>query len=183
MEHPKEIGDRSTLAIMFAFKIQGWDVLVPFGENTRYDLVVDRGTQLQRVQCKTGRLRNGAVVFRTCSSYAHHPNPKGRAATMRGRSTSSQSSAPKHKRLRHPDRGRLDESKKPASVSRPLQQPANRGPARSGLRSREDRRLLKDLTRLLVRQDLPLHALQRVVDRLRVARSSSAICSYDEPSR
>ena len=76
MEHPKEIGDRSTLAIIFAFKIQGWDVLVPFGENTRYDLVVDRGNQLLRVQCKTGRLRNGAVVFRTCSSYAHHPNPK-----------------------------------------------------------------------------------------------------------
>jgi hypothetical protein len=76
MEHPKEIGDRSTMAIIFAFKMQGWDVLVPFGENTRYDLVVDRGNQLLRVQCKTGRLRNGAVVFRTCSSYAHHPNPK-----------------------------------------------------------------------------------------------------------
>ena len=29
--------------------------------------------------------------------------------------------------------------------------------------------LLQDLARLLVREDLPLHALQRVVDRLRVA--------------
>jgi PD-(D/E)XK endonuclease len=76
MEHPKEIGDRSTMAIIFAFRLQGWNVLIPFGENTRYDLVVERGNQLRRVQCKTGRLRNGAVVFRTCSSYAHHPNPK-----------------------------------------------------------------------------------------------------------
>ena len=62
------------MAIIFAFRIQGWDVLISFGENTRYDLVVDRGNQLRRVQCKTGRLRHGAVVFRTCSSYAHHPN-------------------------------------------------------------------------------------------------------------
>jgi hypothetical protein len=76
MEHPKDIGDRSTLTIIFAFRLQGWSVLVPLGENTRYDLVVDRGAQLRRVQCKTGRLREGAVVFNACSSYAHHPNPK-----------------------------------------------------------------------------------------------------------
>jgi PD-(D/E)XK nuclease superfamily protein len=76
VEHPKDIGDRSTLAIIFALRIQGHSVFVPFGENTRCDLVVDRGGQLSRVQCKTGRLRNGAIVFNTCSSYAHHPNPK-----------------------------------------------------------------------------------------------------------
>ena len=76
MLHPKEIGDRSTLAIIFAFRLQGWSILVPFGENTRYDFVVDRGAQLRRVQCKTGRLREGAVIFNACSSYAHHPNPK-----------------------------------------------------------------------------------------------------------
>jgi PD-(D/E)XK endonuclease len=76
VEHPKDIGDRSTLTIILAYRLQGWSVLVPFGENTRYDLVVDRGGQLKRVQCKTGRLRDGAVIFRCCSSYAHHPNPK-----------------------------------------------------------------------------------------------------------
>ena len=38
--------------------------------------MVDRCGQLHRVQCKTGRLREGAVVFNCCSSYAHHPNPK-----------------------------------------------------------------------------------------------------------
>jgi putative heme iron utilization protein len=30
---------------------------------------------LLRVQCKTGRLRAGAVRFATCSSYGHHMNP------------------------------------------------------------------------------------------------------------
>jgi len=76
MEHPKAIGDRSTLAIMAAFDLAGYIVSVPFGENTRYDLVVDDGGCLSRVQCKTGRLREGAVRFNTCSVYAHHPNPK-----------------------------------------------------------------------------------------------------------
>jgi hypothetical protein len=64
------------LAIMLALHERGYDLLVPFGENTRYDLVIDDGSRLARVQCKTGRLRDGAVVFSTCSSYAHHPNPR-----------------------------------------------------------------------------------------------------------
>jgi hypothetical protein len=76
MRHPKDIGDRSTFAIMHALRLEGYGILVPFGENTRYDLVIDDGHRLRRVQCKTGRLRNGAVIFPTCSSYAHHANPK-----------------------------------------------------------------------------------------------------------
>jgi PD-(D/E)XK endonuclease len=76
MQHPKSIGDRSTLAIMTALQSAGYTVLLPFGENTRYDLVIDDGTQFGRVQCKTGRLRKGAVIFPACSSYAHHANPK-----------------------------------------------------------------------------------------------------------
>jgi hypothetical protein len=75
MRHPKDIGDTSTLAIMLALQTQGCAVYVPFGENTRTDLIVDYGSRLSRVQCKTGRLRNGSVKFNTCSSYAHHPNP------------------------------------------------------------------------------------------------------------
>jgi hypothetical protein len=76
MEHPKDVGERSTLAIMLALRDAGYDVSVPFGENTRYDLVIDDGQRLARVQCKTGRLRNGSVLFKTASSYGHHPNPK-----------------------------------------------------------------------------------------------------------
>jgi PD-(D/E)XK nuclease superfamily protein len=76
LQHPKDIGDRTTLAVMLALHDAGFAVLVPFGENTRYDLVIDDGVRLARVQCKTGRLRDGAVRFRPCSYYAHHPNPK-----------------------------------------------------------------------------------------------------------
>jgi hypothetical protein len=76
MEHPKSKDDRSTLAIMLALHDAGYELLVPFGENTRYDFVIDDVLRLARVQCKTGRLRKGGVIFSACSSYAHHPNPK-----------------------------------------------------------------------------------------------------------
>jgi PD-(D/E)XK endonuclease len=75
VEHPKDIGDRTTLAVMLGLQGAGYAVLVPFGENTRYDLVIDDGNALARVQCKTGRLRGGAVRFATCSTYGHHANP------------------------------------------------------------------------------------------------------------
>jgi hypothetical protein len=75
-EHPKLIGDRTTLAVMLALIDIGLEVSVPFGENCRYDLVVDRAGDLIRVQCKTGRLRDGAVRFATASTYAHLPSPR-----------------------------------------------------------------------------------------------------------
>jgi hypothetical protein len=64
------------MAIMTALLEASWAVLLPFGENTRYDLVIDDGVVLARVQCKTGRLRHGGIRFGAWSSYAHHPNPK-----------------------------------------------------------------------------------------------------------
>ena len=75
VDHPKAIGDRSTLAVMLALDDAGYDILVPFGENVRYDLVIDDGATLARVQCKTGRLRAGAIRFAVCSCYGHHRNP------------------------------------------------------------------------------------------------------------
>ena len=74
-EHPKVVGDRTTLAAMLVLESRGFRTYLPFSENTRCDLVLDDGTRLLRVQCKSGRLRNGAVRFKACSSYAHHRNP------------------------------------------------------------------------------------------------------------
>jgi len=76
MSHPKDIGDRTTLAVMAALREAGFAVLTPFGENTRYDLAIDDGSKLFRVQCKTGRLRQGAVRFAVCSCYGHHLRAK-----------------------------------------------------------------------------------------------------------
>jgi hypothetical protein len=74
-EHPKTKGDRTTLAVMLALHEAGLGVALPFGENVRYDLIIDNGRSLARVQCKTGRLREGGVRWKACSSYAHHRNP------------------------------------------------------------------------------------------------------------
>jgi hypothetical protein len=76
MEHPKAVGDRSQIAITLALIDAGFAIFVPIGENTRCDLVIDDGTRLKRVQCKTGRLRKGAVRFSACSNYAHHTKPR-----------------------------------------------------------------------------------------------------------
>jgi PD-(D/E)XK nuclease superfamily protein len=61
------LGDR-TEAIVMAQLLQRYEsVLIPFGNGRRYDLVVEEGGIFTRIQCKTGRLRNGAVEFNTTS--------------------------------------------------------------------------------------------------------------------
>lgn len=67
----KTIGERSEALVLARFLQVGWVVLQPFGDNQRYDLVVDRGNGFERVQVKTGRLKNGVIWFEPCSTYAH----------------------------------------------------------------------------------------------------------------
>jgi PD-(D/E)XK endonuclease len=50
MEHPKAIGDRSTLAVMAALQRLGYGLFVPFGENTRCDLVIESDGQRNRAR-------------------------------------------------------------------------------------------------------------------------------------
>ena len=46
----------------------GFAISLPFGGSQRYDIVVEDGEgRLLKAQCKTGRFRNGAVEFNTCS--------------------------------------------------------------------------------------------------------------------
>jgi hypothetical protein len=53
-------------------------VSVPFGENSRYDLIADKDGALLRVQVKTGRLRNGAIQFNCYSSHSRRNRPSCR---------------------------------------------------------------------------------------------------------
>jgi hypothetical protein len=61
--HPVDIGLRTEGAILSELVRRGYDVLVPFGVNQRYDLIVDCDGRLLKAQCKTGRLRDGVVQF------------------------------------------------------------------------------------------------------------------------
>lgn len=76
--HPKLVGDRTTAMVLARLLEIYEQVYIPFGENTRVDLMVEDDDEFIRVQCKTGRLRNGVVRFRACSSTYHHPNPEAR---------------------------------------------------------------------------------------------------------
>ncbi|MBV8299489.1 MAG: hypothetical protein JO083_08090 [Candidatus Eremiobacteraeota bacterium] len=64
-------GDVSELRVAAALIEAGYAVSKPFGENQRYDLVIDDGERLQRVQVKTGRIRGGVVLFSCCSTHGH----------------------------------------------------------------------------------------------------------------
>lgn len=53
---------------MAAFLKAGKVVLTPHGDSQRYDMVIDEGGKFIRIQCKTGRIVNGAIRFPTCST-------------------------------------------------------------------------------------------------------------------
>lgn len=67
----KSVGELSELCVAVALSRAGYLVAKPLGENARYDLVIDDGKTLARVQVKTGRLLNGAVVFKAHSTHSH----------------------------------------------------------------------------------------------------------------
>lgn len=70
----KAIGERSEAIIIARLLEVGYDVLMPFGDNLRYDLVIeDADRKLWRVQRKTGWMDDGKSVikFATASSYNH----------------------------------------------------------------------------------------------------------------
>jgi PD-(D/E)XK endonuclease len=66
--HPVDVGQRTEGAILAELLRRGYRVLLPFGVNQRYDLVLDMGDRFLRVQCKTGRLRAGVIRFATRST-------------------------------------------------------------------------------------------------------------------
>ena len=68
--NPKAIGERTEGIVLAHLLRRGAVVLLPFGNNQRYDLVVDLNNDgsFIRGQCKTGAYRNGCVRFHPCSS-------------------------------------------------------------------------------------------------------------------
>jgi len=63
-------GSQTEAVILAVLATAGYTVLVPFGV-ARYDLAIDdgRAAGLKTVQCKTGRFRNGCIVWSSCSSH------------------------------------------------------------------------------------------------------------------
>lgn len=72
MKHnTKHTGDVAEVAILFRCIEKGFTVSVPYGENQGYDLVVDDGDTLHRVQVKHAFYKNGALIFSAVSNHNH----------------------------------------------------------------------------------------------------------------
>ena len=68
----KEMGERSEAIIIGRLVYSGYTVLKPYGENQRYDLVIeDADRNFWRVQCKTAWLSKdrNSVLFNACSNH------------------------------------------------------------------------------------------------------------------
>lgn len=65
----KAKGETTEAVVLAYFVSRGCAVLVPFGNNQRYDLVIDRDGILVKGQCKTAVYRSGVLVFN-----AHNTN-------------------------------------------------------------------------------------------------------------
>ncbi len=83
MIHTKQKGDVSETQVLAHLIKQGYTVLVPFGENQRYDLVIeDEFQEFERIQVKTGRIRNGALLFATSSLNPYNRVHRGYAGEI-----------------------------------------------------------------------------------------------------
>ena len=63
MANTTQIGTVTEGMVLAAILKTGRTVLVPFGSQQDYDLVMEEGGCFFRVQCKTGRLRQGSIHF------------------------------------------------------------------------------------------------------------------------
>jgi hypothetical protein len=70
MKDTSRVGNVTVAKVLLALVTKGKNVLTPFGEGERYDLMIDEGRAVIRVQCKTGKLKNGGIVFNNYSSTA-----------------------------------------------------------------------------------------------------------------
>ncbi len=77
-------GERSEAIIMGRLVAAGYAVLMPFGENQRYDLVIeDADGQFWRVQCKTAWTDDEGATLRFNSSSNHYHYKGGRTTNAK----------------------------------------------------------------------------------------------------
>lgn len=63
----KGIGELVEAKIIAKMLSLGLSVSIPFGNNQRYDIIIDSFGKLEKCQCKSATIRNGCVCFATCS--------------------------------------------------------------------------------------------------------------------
>ncbi|ELZ30959.1 hypothetical protein C474_10871 [Halogeometricum pallidum JCM 14848] len=66
--HPKDKGEKVEAAVLSSLVMRDIAVLTPFGENHRYDFVIEIDGSFYRLQCKTGRDEGDKIIFSTRST-------------------------------------------------------------------------------------------------------------------
>ena len=80
----KSVGERSEAIIMSRLLQVGYMVLTPFGESSRYDLVIeDADGGFWRVQCKTAWLSEDGTYIRFNTASNHYHYKGGRTTNAR----------------------------------------------------------------------------------------------------
>ena len=73
--HTKAIGNLGELAAMFALNRKGIPISLPYGDNQRYDLIIDHNNKLSKVQIKTClKDKDGMCTFPLQSKLNHTTN-------------------------------------------------------------------------------------------------------------
>jgi len=89
MPNTKAAGDITEAVVLAEFLGAGFPVCVPFGDNRRYDLVVEAARRFLRVQCKTASLTSdrcggkGCIRFKARSGGARVPALPGPGRPIR----------------------------------------------------------------------------------------------------
>jgi hypothetical protein len=71
----KQVGDSSEAAVLAELVERGYAVSLPFGDNDPYDLIVDSGARLHRVQVKTAWHEGERLRFKTGSKTTEDGEP------------------------------------------------------------------------------------------------------------
>jgi hypothetical protein len=67
-------GNATEAAVLNAFVKADWHVWTPFGDGAACDLIADWRNRLIRVQCKSGWIREGCVIFNAyATDHGHGP--------------------------------------------------------------------------------------------------------------
>ena len=69
--NPKATGEIVEAVILTEFIKHGIPVLLPWGDNQRYDMVIEFNG-FKRVQCKKGKIKNNVITFNVSSKNGRH---------------------------------------------------------------------------------------------------------------
>ena len=62
MDNTKKKGNKAEAVVLSEFVKRGFPVLIPFGDNEKYDLVVEINGTFKSIQVKKGVSRNGCLI-------------------------------------------------------------------------------------------------------------------------